>query len=345
MNKKISKAICLFLIFCCLPLCAKSKKKQAETSAQTAETKPDFPKWLTDEGRLSLFPSSRFISQCAFGKNADDAKSKAAAGISEYVKSSVESVTKSRYEESQKNGAAFESLEVSSDSSVSSANKLYQLEYTTPFFDSKSGTFACTAFIDREKAFLAVKPKLDNGANFFPSEYAKALEENDLFKRISAIHNAQKIMNGFYEVYDFVCAVNPQEAANYKSADSLFVLSSAKLNELKSEATVSVKVQNDSADKVKNKLMEILDKSGFSVIKTGNAKYSLEAAVSFEIQKSADAFLSFPAISLEVQNVQNRENVFSYADTFGKAAGFDKESATRKAYSVICKKLEENLFR
>ena len=46
------------------------------------------PKWISDQGRLELFPDSNFISQLAYGNSAEQAKSKAASNISEYIKSS-----------------------------------------------------------------------------------------------------------------------------------------------------------------------------------------------------------------------------------------------------------------
>ena len=55
------------------------------------------PKWISDKGRLELFPDSDFISQLAYGISAEQAKSKAASNISEYIKSSVSSSVTSNY--------------------------------------------------------------------------------------------------------------------------------------------------------------------------------------------------------------------------------------------------------
>lgn len=346
MNKRISKAICLFLIFCCLPLFAKSKKKQAETSEKENIEKSALPKWITDQGRLSLYPSEEYISSCAFGSTSDEAKSKAAAGVSEFVKSNVQSSASSRYSEFEKNGIATEQSSTEANAQVTSDNRLYQLEYTTPFYMENAKEFACVAYINRGKAFNAVKPKLDKGANLFPQEYEKALQIEDSFSKIIAVKNAQKIMNDFYEVYDFACAISPNQAEIYKQVDLLYVASFQKLNELKNGTIVFVQVQNDSADKVKNTLMEILEEEGFSVTRNADSSnYFLRATVSAEIQKASDTFVSYPAISLEVKNAKNAETVFSYSDTYGKSAGFDSESAKRSSYNKICKNLKENLFK
>lgn len=349
MKRKILRAFAVVFLFCCfLPsqIFAKSKKNKAKTSEEENIAKTAFPKWITDEGRLSLFPSEQYISTCAFGTNPDEAKSKAAAGVSEFVKSNVQSSASSRYSEFEKNGIAIEQSSTETSAQVLSDNKLYQLEYTTPFYMEKSGQFACVAYINRGKAFNAVKPKLDKGANLFPQEYEKALLIEDSFSKIVAIKNAQKIMNDFYEVYDFALAILPKQAENYKQIDLLYVASLQKLNELKNGTLIFVQVKNDNADKVKNALQEILEEESFSVTKSiVNANYVLLATISAEIQKTSDVFVSYPAISLEIKNFANNQNVFSYSDTFGKSAGFDTESAKRNAYNKICKNLKENLFR
>lgn len=349
MKRKILRTFAVVFLFCCfLPtqFFAKSKKKQAKTSDEEITTKQNNPAWLTDEGRLSLFSSEEYISNCAFGSTSDEAKSKAAANISEFVKSSVQSSASSRYSEFEKNGIATEQSSTETIAQVTSDNRLYQLEYTTPFFMENAKEFACVAYINREKAFNAVKPKLDKGTNLFPQEYEKALQIEDSFLKIITIRNAQKIMNDFYEVYDFSVAISPKKAEIYKSTDELYILSAQKLNELKNDVKIFVQVQNDNANKVKNTLMEILEEEGFSVTKNASlSNYFLQATVSAEIQKSSDVFLSYPGISLEIKNFDTEENVYSYSDTYGKSAGFDKESATRSSYNKICKNLKENLFK
>lgn len=339
----IRKRIFLFLtvfFFCfALPVNAKSKKKQA-VAEQTQ--KENFPQWLTDQGRLSMFPSAQYISVCSYGENPDEAKSKAAASVSEFVKSTVTSSVESRMAESEKNGVVIASKNITETASVNAQNELYQLEYTTPFFYEKTGLFACVAYINRDKAFEVLKPKLDKGSDFFPDACSKAFAMEDAFSKLVAVYDAQKLMDSFYEVYDFVCAINPDRAKNYAQYDELYTLSLVKARELKKEAEVFVQVENDNADSVKNALMTTLEKKGFSVVKSSSAKYLMSAKVSAEIQKADGVYVLYPSLSLEV--LCNGKNVFTYAENYGKAAGFDENGAKRKAYSLVCKKIEEKLF-
>ncbi len=341
MNKKRIFLFVAAVFFCfMMPLTAKSKKKQSNTE----ETKKEnLPKWLIDQGRLSMFPSQLYISSCAYGESPDEAKSKAAGVVSEFIKSTVTSSVESRMTESEKNGVVLENKSISKKSSINAQNELYQLEYTTPYFYEKVGLFACTAYINRDKAFEVLKSKLDKGANFFPDALNKAYLIEDAFSSLVAIYNAQKLMDSFYEVYDFVCAINPEKAKNYTQYDELYTLSLMKSKNLKSEAEVFVQVENDNADSVKNTLMDVLEKNEFSVVKNNSAKYLMIAHVSSEIQKADGVFVSYPSISIEVSC--GKKNVFTYSENYGKSAGFDEKTAKRKAYSLICKKVKENLFK
>ena len=335
----------MIFFFCfTLPVAAKSKKNQAMAEENRKESQSEnLPQWLTDQGRLSMFPSSQYISQCSYGANPDEAKAKAAAALSEFVKSTVTSSVESRMTESEKNGLVTENKSVSENASVNAQNELYQLEYTTPFFYEKAGLFACTAYINRDKAFEVLKPKLDKGANFFPDAYAKALSIEDSFTKLVDIYKAQSLMDSFYQVYDFVCAINPGRAKEYEQYNQLYTLSLVKVQELKKGTEVFVQVENDDKDAVKNALMATLEKNGFSVVKNSGAKYLMSAIVSAEVQKAQDLYLSYPSLTVEV--LSGGKTVFTYADTYGKAGGFDEKTAKRKAYNLVCKKVDEDLFK
>ena len=59
------------------------------------------PSWVTDQGRRKVFPEAEYISALGSAFNQESAKNKAAAGISEYIKTEVSSSTKSRYSASE----------------------------------------------------------------------------------------------------------------------------------------------------------------------------------------------------------------------------------------------------
>ena len=68
---------------------AKSKEKKEEPVG--------YPAWITDQGRLKLFPSETYISQLSYGASAQDSKVNASSNLSEYIKTSISSSVTSKY--------------------------------------------------------------------------------------------------------------------------------------------------------------------------------------------------------------------------------------------------------
>ena len=78
----MKKSVLFFvLLLACFGAYCKSKKKTEEKTE-----KPASPVWMTDEGRLSVFPSSQYLSAFAFGGTAESAKNKKAETLYEFIK-------------------------------------------------------------------------------------------------------------------------------------------------------------------------------------------------------------------------------------------------------------------
>lgn len=330
--KKIPIALLplIFLLFGCASTNSISKEKNA-------------PVWLLDEGRLSVFPSAEYVSSFAYGSTAEEAKSEAAATISNYIKTNVNSEINAEYLAANKDGVITVKKLLDKRLQVLSNNSLYQLEYTTPYFEQSSNMYACVAYINREKAFEYIKPKLDVSSKSFSEEYKKALQVQDDFQKIVAIYKSQKQLENFYEVYDFGMAVKTDLTSQYKWVDELANESFAYSNALKSKTVISIEVQNDNQNQIKNKLSKIFNDCGFSVTTEGDYKYLVFANVSTEISKTEKTFYTYPSVVVEVKN--NNDTEFSYSNTLSKAAGFDKDATTRKAFLMLEDDLENNLLK
>ena len=179
---------------------------------KTEETK--IPMWVSDEGRNKLFPKSEYLTASAFGSSDTDAKSKAAAEISGTIKSIIESNVSANYSATEENDSVVSRKNISQDVDISSDNTVFQLEYTVPFYNPDYGMYVCVAYINREKAFNAVLPKLNKTLQVFPAAYKNALTEDDDFEKILVLQNAQVLLKEFYEVYDFALAVAQKKLRN-----------------------------------------------------------------------------------------------------------------------------------
>ena len=70
------------LVSCLLGLSCASNKVDQDAEKSVVEKAP---KWISDQGRLELFPENQFVSQLAYGNSAQESKENASANISEYI--------------------------------------------------------------------------------------------------------------------------------------------------------------------------------------------------------------------------------------------------------------------
>lgn len=312
------------LSFCCVST-RNSKEVVQENMVQ-------IPKWITNQGRLEIFPDSVYISQLAYGNTAQESKEKASANISEYIKSSVVSSTTSSYLYKKSLNGVVENTTVKEDISISTDNNLYKIEYTNPFYYSDLGQFVCVAYINKDQAFNFVKPKLENAKQNFSLGYEKALSKDSLLDKIIEIKNAQKLLVEFYEVYDFARAINPTKAKVYEEVDLIANQSIVKANELARQVLIKIMSQGDTklADDsgVIAELSNQFSKLGF-VVGT-SIKYNCLALVEVKsvINQTSKTFETYPELFIRI--IEKGEEKISYTKKLSKVAGFDKETVVRR---------------
>jgi len=333
--KKSLKILVLVLIvaqFACLS--AKSKKSSKKSSKNV-----EAPVWVTDEGRLSMFPYSEYLSVTAYGSSEQEVKNKVAAEITNTISAEVDSVVNSKTSGKSESGSSVEyKKQFSQDVTVSSYNTLYQLEYTTPFYDSARGQYICTGYINRQKAFSIIKPKLDAAAEIFPAEYKKALAQSDNLDKIIGIRNAQKSLVEFYEVYDFATTILTESALKYKDVDILAAEAYASLNNLKSTVKVNIQVSGEYGSEFAEILKNIMNEAGVSVVADKNAPYTVTGSVLLDIKETKNTFQVYPSFCFEVTKSGNVK--YSYSKKLGRTSAFDKDTTERRAILAIQKDLE-----
>lgn len=312
---------------------AKSKNKNTES----------FPLWITEEGKNSLFPKDEYLSASAFGSSGSEAKSKAAAEISENIKTIIKTNLSSEYFATEENGNINSNKIIQQNIMSSSANTIYQLEYTTPYYYSDYGMYICIAYINRKKAFDAVQPKLDKIQQIFPTAYKNAISLNDNLKEIIAIQKAQKILNGFYEVYDFAIAVAPEKAKSYSELDILATESFSKLDELKSEVKVYINVIGDINNQIYDKISDCLSRENFSITNSNDSNYEAKATVNIKITKNPSTYQAIPSITIDFFSDNNA--IYSYSKQLDKVSGFDEDTVYRRSYMNLCNAIENDFLK
>lgn len=300
------------------------------------------PKWISDQGRLELFPESTFISQLAYGNSAEQAKAKAASNISEYIKSSVSSSVTSNYFYKESKTGFTEESSLTENIKITTENDLYKIEYTNPYYYEDLGQYVCVAFINRNEAFNFVKQKLEIGKIEFPLAYSKAMSNESLLDKIIGIKKAQEILKDFYEVYDFARAINPEKCKVYKEIDLLANDSIIKLREFSSDVLIKIEGIGDTTllqqSGVITELANQFANLGFIV--ANSAKFNCIALVEVKsfIKKTPSTYETYPELYIKI--IQNGIEKISYSKKLAKVAGFDEETVIRRTNLALTKEIK-----
>ena len=312
----------------------------------TTNIEEKVPKWISDQGRLELFPAQQFVSQIAYGNTPQESKDKAAANISEYIKSSIISSTTSSYFYSENNDSYLQTKEIKADVQILTSNDLYKIEYTNPYYYSDLGQYVCVAFINREQAFNFVKPKLEIAKNQFPLVYYDALRKDSLLDKIIGIKNAQKILPDFYEVYDFARAILPEKAKIFEQVDALANESFIKERELSNSVLIKIEAVGN-ADLIEKsgvvaELTSQFKKLGFIV---GNSlKYNCIALVEAKstITETKSTYETYPELYVKV--LEKGAEKISYSKKLSKVAGFDKDTVIRRTNLALTNEIKTSFI-
>ena len=299
------------------------------------------PLWVTDAGRRKVFPEAEYISALGTAFNEDQAKSKAALAVSEYINTQISSSTKTRYSESEKNGTVIEEKSLEEEVQLLSSSNVYALEYTEPFYDSDSTRYYCVSYIEKAAAWRLVKPKLQKLSSEIESLLQGTSEDRSGFWKTLCFGKVVNSEKEFYSLYDFAVLVNKSGAANYTQCAQKILNAKNSLIQNKETQTVLLKVQNDKNAKVYRALAEYFESAGFTV-GARNGKYICNAQASVDVRDDRSAFVSYPGLSLEVTDAFGIQ-IASYNISGKKTVGFKKESTEEKAYKVLeneCSKIE-----
>lgn len=298
------------------------------------------PSWVTDQGRRKFFPEAEYISALGSAFNQESAKNKAAAGISEYIKTEVSSSTKSRYSASEKAGKVTEESELEEEVSLISNSDLYALEYTEVWKEEDSGRFYCVAFIEKSSAWKIVNQKLQKINMEVSGLLEGAEEDRSGFWKTLRYGQAAAFERDFYSLYDFANLVNKSGVVNFVSCEQNIQTAKNALLQNKATERVLLTIQNDKNGMVYRALASYFEANGFTV-SSERGKYICNALVTVEVRDDKSSFVAYPGLTLTVTDVFGSQ-IASYNATAKKTVGFNKDSTIEKSYRTLesaCEKI------
>lgn len=323
------------VIVAVLESCASTKGKNEFSSANTASKseRQTPPEWISDSGRLRIFPNEKFISALGIGFSIDNAKAKAAREISSFIKTQVSSSTQAQYSESEKNGVFFEEKILNEKINLSSGETIYTLAFTEPWRDEETSQYFCVAFIDKAEAWKQIEPKLSAMAADIENKLESAEKDKSGFWRTLIFGKMISEKEKFRSLYDFANLVNSFDVKKYDFVESKFLEAESAIQNERSRQTIWLSVENDKNGIVYRALSTAFEKHGF-IVSQSRGKFIVTAKIVLEIREEGIAFVARPGITLEVKNAFGAQ-VASFSHSAKKIVGFEKPKLEEKAYMTL----------
>lgn len=303
------------------------------------ESKDSSPLWLTSEGLEVLYPKDVYLAQVGFSDSAEGSKAAAAGNIATYISARVESKKSAT---SQLKSVAGETVSTErlliSDNTVTSDERLYKVEWTVPYYDKKKKRYYCLAYINREDAFLFLRPRLESARDNFQKRFSEAMDFPSSYEKINGLNDAKLLLKDFHEVKNFLMAVAPNQLKAYESLDELENLCNSTIATLKKDLLIYITSDKKGAEALEGVVRDALEKKGF--IPTSDTSAPYKAGVFLfgsKGSKEGDIIISYPTVRFTLTS--GDRVLFSYEKELGKVAGYSesrvKRDMIKKAAEII----------
>lgn len=307
------------------------------------EKQERIPLWLSQETISEIFPEDLYLARCGFGTDADEARLKADAELSNYFSSKVRSVIHANEEYSNSQTSVSDKTETKKklirDIEVSSETELFALSHTEPFFEKKSKRYAVCAYINREKAWAVIEPKITQCAKKIEEIIRDSEQEIEPFSKVLLLNSAVKKFKGFYELYFTTLMLVPKKAASFDSVITEIQNATVCRDKISRKIKIFINVHGDETNRVKTKMNEILSQQGFSVMETKKRKaldmeYFAIVDANTQIAENGGICTCYPQIRVAIEG-SSETAIVSWAKQIQKISSYTKDACERMALARI----------
>lgn len=303
------------------------------------------PQWVCNYH--DVYPETKYIAQLGTGSHQDESKNKAISEISYYMSTEVNSrrvVNYNSFELQNNDKTSIEtSRSIENNTAVTTDTKLTALECTEPYFEHKSKTWYCVAFIDREKAWKQYEPTMRVARDTFNELYLKAQEESEPVLRIRYYGAALESGKKFSDTLSY------GELLSDTLTNTAFSGDMAHLSKIKSlqkqemlKNPVFIKMSADSGTIIYNAVSKGFSDSGFILTKNRSAAaYVADVCVNYNEIKDDDFFISVPSIIIQL--IGKKATVYSFTCEGQKTKAFSRAKVEEKASLMLADSINEQL--
>ncbi len=307
------------------------------------------PAWMDNPHKI--YPDAQYLVAIGAGDTRQDAENIAVGNISRIFESKikVDHTMKERYKSLSK-GTKFVSEELATESTenvnIQSNQSLVNVQFGESYTD-KSARIHVIAYLNRSETASIYAEKINATTEQVLFFIDKSEKNEDIVTKYSYMNAAlimslnnkilldqlQVISPGDFKILDSNKGYNHNDIKN-------------KTSDLAQKINFSVQVENDSENKVKVLLEEIISELNFNL--SDNPVLKIDGKVSFENLDLQRGNLKFAGWDLDIKMTNNENDVLITIVEKGREGGLDhtgaKRNAVKQIRKIINKKFKKQLI-
>ena len=304
------------------------------------------PQWIMDIH--TIYNDAEYVAECGEGANEEIAKSDALSRIASYLQTTVNSQGVSV---TSVNGSAY-SMNAIKKVTVESSADLFGVEYET-FYYKKKKKYYCAAYINREKYWQQIQPKIElkkHGFRKFYDEAEKMNRESEPILARKYFILSKKAGEDFLNELS-ISRLIAREFTNIYSHDEKKVAEIEKnIKDAENSIAIFIEIRGDYANKIQSNVQSLFESEKYSF--TGNKK-NCSHIMTIEIEPNKDVSHPgtddeitsvVPSMTLTLTNPYMKQNLFSFTRKADKGIAYTQEKAMDRGYNNLCTALECDLL-
>lgn len=295
------------------------------------------PAWVLDlQGE---FPPRLYIAQSARADKAKTAQAAAVEELSRYISTQVESNLETSLSIFSDENSTTKNESVSHTVRIISNAKLFALRTTSPYYDKKSREWICAAYIKRDEAWEAYKPKVEQSKSEFYEFLNKAKNSSPL-ESLAFFDGAAEKGAEFLEALELTAILSPKEQVAYSEDRAAIAQVPVLAKQARLSCTVRLSISGDYEGAVKNALLKAFEDLGLTVAENGF--YTARAVVEQNLRGSdGEGFELYPAVQVFIAQDGTKESAIFSAKVQEKTFAWTKPRALQTAFSRLSQKIQE----
>ncbi|WP_303921176.1 hypothetical protein [Treponema berlinense] len=299
------------------------------------------PKWLTEPE--TVFPTEKFIRAVGEGNSEKAAKNDSLSELSAYFYQSVNAQTQAERNFSGSNFRYGEIAGVRQNLTTSTHAQLFSVNYTSGFYDERSGRFYICAYIERQELWNVITQKMDILCGKCKAFLKNIKTGTDPLLKTIEFNRAEKMFSDFYVLYEMAIVIfpgNPDECSSYAKFAQKTESELTGLSSVLEKPIIGVVINDDKYDAIQVKIASLLAQNRI-LVSEKKGQYVLEADIEWNESQINGIFSCKPKIQITVK--KGIRVLMSFSAECEKFSAYNYKILEQISIAHLEKLLEEHL--